>query len=547
MGALIVVVAVVAAVILPIYLFCRFVQYAYLAYKLRRKHRQPESGWWLTDAEKDEFKSAHLIDQDQLSINLNEHRMLSEQIAAEHQKASNAQLAINNDGSYSRRSDFGKGIQNKINELNALLRELDIGERETWCRQPVEFFDDYNDLLKKRDVALFGLLGWVAGALIFISSYFHGSQFGLWLDLFLPALCAGIAAGLAKLLCRYPARRLMPKPVWITLQNVDRPQIQFKKSGVTSRIAVTFFWICLMVIAFEMGRVLGTDSRYQSEIHARNQRFIEEEKMRRESYLASQNRDDKISRIQDPHESDNDQRPIDDNGITKNGDEKFRSDISYEVISHMNQDEVEEFILAIYAFHGATFESSVAQKWANKQSRYRMNTGKDIHDAEKDFTSTDRKNIKQLIARWYVIQEEEGLPAVPIEASPLAGRAVSEDIDHVETEEDEVLSPATSVLKALPIDPLRAEEVAEPPKGNLNPEEISQWNAARVRYEINTIYARHGVMFPKPEIQAYFDTKDWYQPVAGLSFADAENKFSEAERRDIEMLGARRKVIMESE
>lgn len=69
---------------------------------------------------------------------------------------------------------------------------------------------------------------------------------------------------------------------------------------------------------------------------------------------------------------------------------------------------------------------------------------------------------------------------------------------------------------------------------------ISTWDLARVRYEINTIYARRGVEFPDREIQAWANKQSWYQRVPGRNASGAENLFTDAERFNIELLAARR-------
>jgi hypothetical protein len=62
----------------------------------------------------------------------------------------------------------------------------------------------------------------------------------------------------------------------------------------------------------------------------------------------------------------------------------------------------------------------------------------------------------------------------------------------------------------------------------------------RVRYEINTIYARHGVVFPNEEIQSWAIQQKWYKAIPGRTFDEAEKLFTADERHDIEVLSARR-------
>lgn len=69
---------------------------------------------------------------------------------------------------------------------------------------------------------------------------------------------------------------------------------------------------------------------------------------------------------------------------------------------------------------------------------------------------------------------------------------------------------------------------------------ISAWSTARIRYEINTIYARHGVEFPDRKIQEWADQQPWYHRVPGRDYAMAESLFTETERNNIELLGQAR-------
>ena len=204
-----------------------------------------------------------------------------------------------------------------------------------------------------------------------------------------------------------------------------------------------------------------------------------------------------------------------------------------QVLARLNVGEVENMILAIYARHGAEFESASAQNWANQQPWYRRVTGRTIKDAEKEFNVIAQHNVRHLVERWNKLQKDEGQPPVPVDKSPLAGRAVSPDL---EADSD---SSAPAVLKALPVD-------ESPParQGNLNSEEIEGRDVARVRSEINTIYARHGVVFPNKELQAWASQQPWYKPDPGLTFDEAEKQCSVDERHDIEVLASRRDSLL---
>ncbi len=77
----------------------------------------------------------------------------------------------------------------------------------------------------------------------------------------------------------------------------------------------------------------------------------------------------------------------------------------------------------------------------------------------------------------------------------------------------------------------------------LNNAVISGWSIARIRYEINTIYARHGVEFPDKKIQEWADQQPWYHRVSGRNASGAESLFTDTERFNIELLAARRALV----
>jgi hypothetical protein len=99
------------------------------------------------------------------------------------------------------------------------------------------------------------------------------------------------------------------------------------------------------------------------------------------------------------------------------------------LLESLNAGEVENLILAIYANRGAEFESRSAQQWADRQPWYTRVPGRGIKQAETFFNVTDEYNVEQLARRWNELQVEEGLAAVPVDAGPLAGRAVSPDLE----------------------------------------------------------------------------------------------------------------------
>lgn len=198
--------------------------------------------------------------------------------------------------------------------------------------------------------------------------------------------------------------------------------------------------------------------------------------------------------------------------------------ISPNTLSKLDAHQIEMIILYIYARHQASFESLSAQRWADGQSWYKKIEGRTIHDAEKSFNYAAKSNVNMLTERWNEIQEEEGLPAVAVENSPLAGRAVSPDIEN-------------AIIAQTP------SQVEMPDSKILNSEMIAQWDAIRIRNEINTIYAKYGVQFTNVELRRWAEKLPQYKPVMGRTFSDAEALFSEIDRENIKLLAARRDQI----
>lgn len=93
----------------------------------------------------------------------------------------------------------------------------------------------------------------------------------------------------------------------------------------------------------------------------------------------------------------------------------------------------------------------------------------------------------------------------------------------------------STVLKAEPVDSGDASVEI------LHLATINEWSADRIRTEINTIYARHGVEFGDKNVQAWANQQIWYQKIPGMSYSDAENKFTLTERTNIELLADARR------
>lgn len=65
-------------------------------------------------------------------------------------------------------------------------------------------------------------------------------------------------------------------------------------------------------------------------------------------------------------------------------------------------------------------------------------------------------------------------------------------------------------------------------------------NRAQLRYAINEMYARHGLVFRDKQIQRNFERMKWYSPQASLTPAQIEERFTPLERANLEILAQAR-------
>lgn len=545
---LVMVAALMGAILIPFFLLFRYLQHLYLSYKLRKDYGLAENGYWLTDEERAHFKAEWAAEKSRVARDREEHKKIESLIAAEHQKAEEENVATNMDGTYTRRSYIGREIQESIWALEARKNELRLHEYEVSCRQPREFWYELNDILKKKDIAFMALLGWGCGAFFLYSALQEGAPFRIWLYLLTPALCAGVGAAVAAIFSWNPAAKYMPRPVAITIENVDVPTVEMpQKSGMIVKFAGIIIWLSLMVFVGGKGRTFGQAEaishrewiKQEEAKVAENERRMKELEARYESVPETADASD--NKPISPGSSSLANQSLPESAVASGLDASafkgillvaHKNPIDPVLISRMNSAQVEDVILSIYARYGAIFESAEAQKWANDQSWYEAVPDKTIKDAEKEFSFVVKTSVNRLVEHWNRIQVEEGLAALPVDESPLAGRGVSPDI------EQNVGAASAPVLRALPVD-----GSSPAVHGNLDYEEMQNWNLARVRYEINRIYAHHGVVFPQKEIQEHFEKQPWYKPVKDLTFDQAEKNFSEAERLDIAALAERRTLL----
>lgn len=543
-----------AAVGVPIYFLLSYFKHSYLAHKLRKKYKFPVNGYWLTDQEINDFKQWYAEEKNRYALDYQKNIYLRDLIAEQHQKAINANLRITDVGRYYRNSNLGKDIQDKIDELEKERSKLDLNQYEISCRQPLEFWNELNDLLRKKEIAIATLLGWICGAYFFYTAYKTGAPFNVWIDLYVAAFCAGIGYTLAILFSRNPALEYMAKPITITINNVDKPIAQKpQKRRLYLKLASVCLWFGMLLLAREMGKEYGSwdfstpqEIAYDPEVtYAAEEAKVDtnNETPQSSSNQPAVNLNPTYSPVELTTTPEN-HRGFYMAQLRQTAHSKI---ISQDIILNLNMDEIEDLLLNIYARHGTTFENTADQKWADNQTWYKKTAGRTIHTARQYFDEASKYNVSTLVSRWNEIQVSEGHAPLPEGESPLITRSASPDIEGDNT------GKADSALKAIPVDefPVDSQVLKALPveagvavvRGNLNSIEIQKWDIARIRYEINTIYARHGVVFPKREIQEYFESKVWYKPVPGRTFDDVEKLLSPEEKIDIEALANRRQEL----
>ncbi|MCF7673718.1 MAG: YARHG domain-containing protein [Akkermansiaceae bacterium] len=507
--------AVIAAALLPLYLLGALVKNAWISRKLRKDLPAGGQVAWLTEAERQRFKQIH---PDCIA--------LREFVDVATERSERPGLLRTKDGSLDLRNSENKKLTQDLSKARQMLDRLEreLGELEYKAFMQ---WHELNDVLKKCSRMWMALFGWMIGATFLYSKTKAGAPINIWIDFFVLALCAGAGVLFAMAFSRYPASVYSPMPATVDMDNVDSPVTRrpLQKRSKLIQFLGAFVWSSLMITAVQKGKEYGAAEAisHRERIAQQEALSAQNERMAEETWDLGHSLPESASRS-----------GLDASALEKIRNTAYEMPIAPFTISKLNAGEVEDIILNIYARHGAVFESAEAQNWAAQQPWYRAVPGKTIKDADEEFGYIVKTNVTRLVERWNRIQIEEGHAALPVDESPLAGRGVSPDI------EMDVVSGSPIVLKALPVD-------QEPPSamsGNLKPEEIESWDEARVRAEINTIYARHGVVFPKKELQDWAEKQPWYQPVPGLTFEQAEERFSVEERHDIEALAARRDLLL---
>jgi hypothetical protein len=80
----------------------------------------------------------------------------------------------------------------------------------------------------------------------------------------------------------------------------------------------------------------------------------------------------------------------------------------------------------------------------------------------------------------------------------------------------------------------------------IQPEELEPLSSAELELMRNEIYARHGWIFRRPDLQNYFESQPWYRPRSDNAFysnPQVEAELSPIERRNIQIIVSRENAM----
>ncbi|MBV9470480.1 MAG: YARHG domain-containing protein [Abitibacteriaceae bacterium] len=126
----------------------------------------------------------------------------------------------------------------------------------------------------------------------------------------------------------------------------------------------------------------------------------------------------------------------------------------------------------------------------------------------------------------------------------LIQKQVEAHFNHYERENLRVLSSSHSAGKRTVHEAARAypgEHFPETHTRLIRRSEVAAWTSDQVRYAINEMYARHGLVFKDMDIRKQFLQFKWYRPVPGRTQQQAEADFNHYERENLKVLSAARK------
>lgn len=156
-------------------------------------------------------------------------------------------------------------------------------------------------------------------------------------------------------------------------------------------------------------------------------------------------------------------------------------------------------------------------------------------EQEKAQLATDR-------ARWELEKERAQLELekTQLEAQRESEAAKQAAVEPVETNKNPTVVAPASGTGSPTVPAMAGERYPETRLHLLGPVDLMDLNLNDLRYAINEMYARRGVVFRQTEIAKSFTSKEWYKPRPGVSFEDIEKEFSTIETDNLRLLGKER-------
>lgn len=437
LAGLVLIGALIAAIILPFFLGVKYCVHWYQAYRVRKGIKADPKSWWITDAEAHDYKQRYAAKKAAFDRNMVEYEHLALLIGEQHQRAEDASIPSNQDGSYSRRSNLGKEIQDKIEELQRYRKSLNVIWQEPECRQPYHSWSELNEILIRRNKMYLAFLGWIGGVAFFYAARKQGAPLDIWLGSFVPALTAGIGYLFGVWFSKSPATRYFPKPVYITIENVDAPVWDLPQRNRTAmKIAGLCVWTGLVALASIKGAEYGVMQatafeKQQSDEKAAREKAVELDRQYREETDLSDVVRTSPNGSGNVPTADGSSEPsktvaLEEDGLNRLADrrvvvkaipvpeelelESGGQEMESEALERhdiINWDllRTRQEINAVYAKYGVIFSQKDIQSWVEQLPKYKGIPGRTFDDAERLFSERDRHNIEVLAERRDLLKE----------------------------------------------------------------------------------------------------------------------------------------------
>lgn len=188
----------------------------------------------------------------------------------------------------------------------------------------------------------------------------------------------------------------------------------------------------------------------------------------------------------------------------------IRGPVNPLAIEHLNQNAIELCILYIVAKKGAEFGNSRLQNWFERKSWYDQKTKNSIHATLKTLDPWDIKNIDILLKQREIVRNSK---IKRESAAEITGKIY---------------------YGILSID-----------NYNKVKKLVKEWDLTKVSYEIDSLHAHYGYVFPDNNIQEYFSKQEWYAPNPAVTIEAVFNKFSPEEKAFLRILLDHKKSILD--